>query len=489
MSAHQNREEIALFLGGLAGLILIGLIDFFVLPNFVLLRDIFAFINIMIFLGLLFSPLLLIWGDWDSHFSRAIIALYFLSGFLIGLMIAYLARGDTYLGFVTIPNEISWVVVSIIAALLLIPLVNFFSSFFIGMWLGSLIYYKVYQASNLSKTLIGSPFFLVPLLTLIASEIYRKIHSRQNLVYIFDKAKGSLTRHKPSVPEVSTRKILAVTLTFLAFSSLVAAGCGAWNELEEATIVQISNFRLTAGTTYDNYYLKITFSLVNVRSKTIPLSGSGNLYVFNKTGNPICGYSFPFSEQHFKYDEKLKKWICTLYLPGSILLSPLTSRVKITALPRLVESVNNGHALLKVYINNGKKVLESASHLKSILNVHILMRFYFRNDIATLQAELDKQWPFKVHIYNYFKLGNYSWMVVGRTGGEIIFYPGKMYDWYVLQSTDGGNRWEITWKGDNSPVFRIEILAETEVQITTPYGAFLTRDEGETWERKALTNQ
>jgi photosystem II stability/assembly factor-like uncharacterized protein len=73
-------------------------------------------------------------------------------------------------------------------------------------------------------------------------------------------------------------------------------------------------------------------------------------------------------------------------------------------------------------------------------------------------------------------------MVVG-TGGGIVFYPGKIYKYYILQSTDGGNYWDISWKGDNYPPFTVQILSEKEVRIITPYATFITKDEGKTWEK------
>jgi hypothetical protein len=155
----------------------------------------------------------------------------------------------------------------------------------------------------------------------------------------------------------------------------------------------------------------------------------------------------------------------------------------VTVFPRLAESVNAGHALLKVYLNNGGKTLNSTTTLRYLLNSELLMQFYFRNDVTKLQIELDKQWSIKANISKYFKLGNYGWMVVGRTGGEIIFYPWeKIYNWYILQSTDGGCCWDIMWRGDNYPTFSIEFLNEKEIRITTPYKIFTTRDGGETWE-------
>ena len=86
---------------------------------------------------------------------------------------------------------------------------------------------------------------------------------------------------------------------------------------------------------------------------------------------------------------------------------------KVIDIPKISESINSGYTYLRISLNNGKN-LGAATKLGSILSTNALVRFYFRNDIAILQKELDKQWPFKIGIYRYFKMGNYSWMVIGK---------------------------------------------------------------------------
>ena len=486
----ERWEKIALAAGGLVGLTLILLVN--VPPGLSSITCLFASINIILFICILFSPVLLIYGAFESDrwdLSRvAIVTSYILSAIIIGLMIAYLARGDNYYSsLVVIPNEASWVVVAIIAILLLIPLINFFSALPIAIWLGSLLYNKVYQTSHLSRTLIGSPLFAPPLLILIACEISRTIRSRQNIAYTFDKTDGTLTHHRPPRAKLPIKRLLATMTIFLLASSLVAAGFGMWNELEEAKVCRVSDFQLSTCIYYEGsygYHLIVSFSLVNVRDKTIATEGIAELSIFNKNGTSVYSNRFSFSKKSFGHQEAIKKWICTHYISDQgFLLSIISEAKSVTALPRFVESINSGYALLKVYLNNGKNTLNGTTTLRYLLNTELLMRFYFRNDITTLQIELDKQWPIKVSISKYFKLGNYSWMVVGRTGGEIIFYPWeKIYNWYILQSTDGGSCWDITWRGDNYPTFSIEFLSKKEIRITTPYKIFTTHDGGETWE-------
>lgn len=479
-------------IGGLAGLTLILLVN--VSSGFAPYMDAFATLNILLFICLIFSPYLLIYGVFDSNsrWSLAnvlVLGSYILFAPIIGAMIAYLARGDNYFsGFIRIPNEFSWVVVAIIAILLLIPLINFFSLLPIAIWLGSLIYGKAYQTSYFFRTLIGSPLFAPLFLILIACEISRTIRSRQSMVYAFNKTDGTITQHRPPKAKLPLKRLLATMTVFCLLSSLVAAGLGVWNEQEEAKIVRVSNLQLSTYAYYENYltdyYLIVSFSLVNVRDRTVAADGYAELSIFNKNGSLIYNCRFGFSQRHFKYDDAFKKWVCIRYISGESFLSSVISGAKVTVFLHLAESVNFGNALLKVYLNNGGKTLNSTTFPRYLLSNELLMRFYFRNDVTILQTELDKQWPIKARISNYFKLGNYGWMVVGRTSGEIVFYPWeKIYNWYILQSTDGGCNWDIAWKGDSYPTFNIQILSEKEVQIITPYGTFATKDEGKTWEK------
>jgi hypothetical protein len=496
LSQEQNlgrQEWRALAAGGSAGLILIVLVNIF--PNFVSFTDVFASINIFLLICVLFSPFLLIYGFLDGPKRTAAVAVisYILSALLIGFMISYLARGDNYYsGLVMIPNEISWVVVAIIAILLIIPLINLFSFIPIAIWLGSLLYCKLYQASYFSKTVIGSPLFTVPLFVLLGCEIFRTVISRRSVAYIFDKRDGTLTQQRPPKGKAPVKKLLATVAAFLLLSSMIAAGFGVWNELEEANVSRISNFQLSTYTYYEgsySYYLRVSFSLVNVRGKTIATEGTAELSIFNKNGTSILNRQFGFSQKYFTYEEAGKKWTCTRYISGQSLLSSIISQAKTAAsLPCLVESINSGYATLKVNLSNGRKNLDSTTPIRYLLYSDMLMQFYFQSDTKLLQAELDKQWPFKASISKYFKMGDYAWMVVGRTGGEIIFYPAKIYNWYILQSTDGGCNWDITWRGDNYPTFNIEILNEKEVRIITPYATFITRDEGKTWEKLNSTS-
>jgi hypothetical protein len=485
----ERWEKIALTAGGLFGLTLILLVN--VPPGLSSLTCLFASINIILFLCILFSPVLLIYGAFESdrwNLSRvAIVTSYILSAVIIGSMIAYLARGDNYYsGLVVIPNEVSWVVVAIIAILLLIPLINFFSALPLAIWLGSLLYDKVYQTSHLSRTLIGSPLFAPPLSILIAFEISRTIHSRRNIAYTFDKTDGTLTQHRPPKAKVPIKKLLATMTIFLLASSLVAAGFGMWNELEEAKVCRVSDFQLSTCTYYEGsygYHLMVSFSLVNVRDKTIATEGIAEFSIFNKNGTSVYSNRFSFSKKSFSHQEAIKKWICTRYISGQGFLSSIISEAKsVTALPSVVESINSGYAILKVCLTDDGEILNSTTSTRYLLYTDTLMQFYFQSDRILLQAELDKQWPIKASISDYFRMGNYCWAVVGRTGGEIIFYPGKIYDWYILQSIDGGNYWDISWKGDSYPLFKAELLSEKEIRVTTPYKIFTTRDEGETWE-------
>ncbi|MEM1589801.1 MAG: hypothetical protein QW175_05235, partial [Candidatus Bathyarchaeia archaeon] len=281
----RRQEWTGLLAGGFFGLTLILLTN--ISPSFATFGGIFAGINIFLFLCILFSPFFLIYGFFEPKrrvSTAAAVIVYILSAILVGFMIAYLARGDNYYsGLIVMPNEVSWVVVAIIATLLLIPLINFFASFPIAIWLGSLIYGKVYLTSHFSKTVIGSPLFAVPIFVILGCEISRTLQSRQSIAYIFSKTEGTLTQQRLPKGKVPLKRLLATTIAFLTLSSMVAAAFGFWNETEEANITYISNFQLAPFIYHEgsySFHLKVSFSLVNVRGKTVPAEGTAELALF-----------------------------------------------------------------------------------------------------------------------------------------------------------------------------------------------------------------
>jgi len=495
LSLEENfgkREWAALTAGGLAGLILTILVN--ILPVFALLTDVFALINIFLFICVLFSPFLLIYAlDNYSHRSEtAIIISYFLSAFLVGFIITYLARSDTsYSGFMAIrtaiTDECAWGLILGIATALLIPGLNLLSSIIMAIWLGSLLYYKV-QTSHLYRAALGSPLFAIPLFVALGCEISRTAISRRSIVYIFDKTSGALTRQRPPKVKAPVKKMLTTIIAFLTLSLMVSAVFGVWNELEEANVSRIGDFHLSAYSYYwDSYhcYLVVSFSLVNVRGRSIASVGEAELSIFNESGSLVFREKFIFPQESFIYNKVDEKWVCVCCISGERFFSSITSGVKsVTAFPRIIKSVNSGYAVLKVNLANGRRVLNSTTTLEKLLDINKLVCFYFRNDVAPLQAELDRQWPFKVRVRGYFKMGNYCWMLVERAGNEIIISPQKIYKQYILQSTDGGCCWNIAWKSDDPYYFHIEIFnfeTFSRVRISTPYATFVTEDEGKTW--------
>jgi hypothetical protein len=485
----RGWEWRSLTAGGFVGLIIVLLTN--ILPIFASLTDIFAAINILLLVCALFSPLLLIYCFLDgTNLSKAIaIASYISSAFLTGFIIANLARGDKYYsGLIVISDENSWSIATLISIILLIPIINIFASIPIAAWLGSLIYCKVYMASLFYRALIGSPLFAIPIFVALGCEISRTAISRMSIVYIFDKTSGALTRQRPPKVKAPVKKMLATIIVFLTLSLMVSAVFGVWNELEEAIVSRISDFHLSAYSYYyDSYncYLEVSFSLVNVRGKSITSAGEAELLIFNRSGSLIFSEEFTFPQESFIYYEVGEKWVCVRRIPGERFFSSITSGVKsVTAFPHIIKSINSGYAVLKVNLANGRRVLSSTTTLERLLDIDRLVCFYFRNDVAPLQAELNRQWPFKARIRGYFKMGNYCWMLVERAGNEIIISPQKIYKQYILQSTDGGHGWNIAWKSDDPYYFYIEIFnMETfsKVRISTPYATFVTEDEGKTW--------
>jgi hypothetical protein len=509
---EESREWISLATGGLVGLTFVLLANVF--QELIPFTDFFAVINIIFFVCVLFSPCLLVYGilgsDRRERFDVLVLISYLTFAPLIGLMIAYLARGDNYYsGLVVIPNELSWVVVAVIAILLLIPLVNLFSSLPIAMWLGSLVYYKGYESSYLFKALIGSPLFVLPLFVFLGYEICRVMRAHQEEGYVFDKASGELTPHRLPRGRTPLKKILAITSLFLIASSALVTGFATWNELEEVKGIDISDFEVS----YEGYYLRASFSLVDAKDETFVANGIAQLYFFDCDGYLVYKEDFDFFKKDFVYYEYCKKWIFVRRIPKERFYLAIPKDISIgnlMILNRLGYPIS-GCAILRILVNNGQNALATTSPVevyskngtKVILNLHygqnvkvatcsvdfytkyddrMIRRLYYQSETKELQAELDKQWPFKVRIEDYLEIGNYCWAIVGRTGGEIIFYPGKIYNWYFLQSKDAGCKWDISWRGDNYPLFKAEFLSEKEIRITTPYAIFMTRDGGETWE-------
>lgn len=488
MSQQNNRryEWIGVITGGFTAIILISLTN--ILPIFASYAYIFAVINIFLFLCSLFSIFFITFFlSLNRRPPTILLLIHILSAILIGFIIVYIDSGKNYYsGATIIPQNFSWSTVAGISITLIIPLINLLASFPIAIWLGSLIYYKIYSTSYFSKTVIGSPLFTAPLFVFLGYYISEKLNSLQNMVYIFDKREGTMRQQRLPKARIPIRRLLTTIIVFLMFSSMLTAAFGYWNEIEETDIRFLSDPQLSSHIFYDDpysFYLKVAFSLVNVRGKTVPAEGILELILFDGNGTLIYNNQFRFSQNDFTLKAK-DYWVCTCYIPSQSLSSYVISKTRsVTMLPHLVKIINSGYAIFKVYLNNGKKTLIAIASTEYLSNINFLIKLYFQKEVETMQAELNKQWSIKVRINNYFKLGSYGWIVVERNKREISLYPGRIYDWYILQSTDGGWRWNIMWKDDNPPTFRIEFLSEKEVRVTTPYGIFITKNEGKTWEK------
>ncbi len=486
--SEESWEWTGLSTGALAGLAFILLTNVFpgLIPS-----EYFALLNVLSFICILLSPYafnVALFGSSERRRLRvAMIVCYLILAPIVGWMIALLARGDNYYGFIVIPGEVSWVVVAVIAVLLLIPLINWLSLIPIAAWLGSLLYYKVYPSSYLSRALIGSPLFALPLLVLLGYETCRVIRAHREVLYVFDTVSGELTSHYSLRRKIPLRRVLAISSLFLIGSSAVVTGLATWNRIEEAEIVRLSDFQAFSEISHEGSYLAVSFSLINARNKTTAADGMAELSIHDKNGSLIFKDGFSFSQKDFrdiKYTN-YQKQILTHTVPGDSFLAAVISRnVSIVDLATgcFRDSIGSGYAALKVSIDNGRKILTATCPTRFYCETENLIRLYYQSEIKKLQLELNQQWSFKVSISNYLRIGNYCWAIVGRTGGEIVFYPGKIYSWYFLQSEDGGCMWDISWKGDGYPLFRSEFLSEKEIRIVTSYANFTTRDGGETWE-------
>lgn len=231
-------------------------------------------------------------------------------------------------------------------------------------------------------------------------------------------------------------------------------------------------------------YLEASFRLVDVENEPLAVRGKAHIQLYEGRGSLIYDEWLDFSKKGFNKQLQEYNWT----IPKGR-LSPMISTKDFIAkaVSDSKAAFANGRAVLEVNTNNGEITLTaeySPVKLYSAEEVEkIIKETYYEGRISNLQAEFNKQWPFKVQVVDYIMLGNYGWVVVKRTGEEIIISNplSPIYDWYILHSKSGGKSWDILWRGDRSPLFKVEFLSETQVRLTTLNAVFNTTDEGKTW--------
>jgi hypothetical protein len=501
--SDENWEWAGLAAGGLVGVMLILLAN--VVPVLVLFES-FALLNILSFIGIILSPFALnvplLWSSESRRFRVAVIFCYVALALVVGWMIAFLARGDNYYGLIVIPSETSWIVVMVIAVLLLIPIINWLSLVPMAAWLGSLLYYKVYPGSYVSRALINSPLFALPLVVLLGYGVCQVIRARREMVYIFDTVTGEFTSHRSPRRRIPIRRVLAVSSLLLLGSSAVVTGFAMWNEQEETKIVRLGDFQACFVLTHESCYLCISFSLINARNKTTVMDGMGELSYHDRNGSLICKDKFSFfkgSFQNFKY-ANCEKWMLTYTLSGDNFLAAVVSKdVSVADLTTgyFQAAMDSAYAILKVSTANSGEPLSAMCPLSYDYATESLIRFYYRDARASAEVYrssiLEKlmQW-LEQNRYSISMYGNLGWplditvmdiVVLGKNAWGVGYLAGIGGYGHILHSSDGGITWEIQWKSSTygpNP-FKVVFLNETEGWVAANKVLLHTTDGGITW--------
>jgi hypothetical protein len=489
--SEGNREWVGLVAGGLVGLALILLANVFpgLIPS-----DGFASLNILFFLCILLSPYALNVALFHSSEQRglrvAMIVCYLASALIVGWMIAFLARGDNYYGIIVIPVEVSWVVVTVVAALLLVPLINWFSLLPIAAWLGSLLYYKVYLSSQLSRVLIGSPLFALPTLVLLGYEICEVIRTHQGVLYVLDTVRGELTSHHFPRRRIPLRRVLAVSSFLLAGSSAIVtglSGCAlfAWNESALPKALAISEFKI------DNSgsILEASFSLINAKNEIVTADGTAELYLYNAREYLIYSERLSFSNRGFT--KSSKGWVYSWSIPKTKLNWGISGN------ELAAEAIQKGSATLRVLVNG------QSTHYTSTC----LTTFNTKEEAENIIKEVYRnvvlgklvQW-LEQNRYSISEYGNLGWAlditvmdlaVIGKNAWGVGYLAGIGGYGHILHSPDGGNTWEIQWKSSTygPDPFKVVFLNETEGWVAANKVLLHTTDGGITWNAIWSRNQ
>jgi hypothetical protein len=230
--------------------------------------------------------------------------------------------------------------------------------------------------------------------------------------------------------------------------------------------------------------LVASFTLINDKGKPVGTDGSASLGIYNAAGILLASQQFSFSRDSFSHSSgRLSLSIPRQKLNFGQCVSS-TKSIAVTTLENKV-TLRQGFASLTVTTTKGNTFTAVCRNVElySADEVERAIRMiYFQEGVASLEREINKQWPFKVEVNDYAMVGDWGWAVIGRTGGEIIFYSySKVYDWYLIHTVDGGHSWDISWGGDYTPLFEVQFLNEVNARVTTPQKVFHTTDGGKTW--------
>jgi hypothetical protein len=310
--------------------------------------------------------------------------------------------------------------------------------------------------------------------------------SGQNIPVVARKQTYATTT-KPQAPEkpakvrgrAKRRIIFLIGIAVFLFGVLLIwVGLSSVN----AAPMAIASFGVIPGS--ENLYA--TFQLANSEGGLVSAAGGGTIELYDGLGNLLDRQQISFAKKDF--DRSSKAFSMTipktkLDLKGSVNRGETFA----AAVTKAGTALSHGRAILTVAVNSNENALTAVRSDIQFYSVEeaasIARRIYYGEAVQALEEEINKQWPFAVKISDYAMIGDRGWIVVGRTGGEIIFYPyGEIYDWYLLESKDSGKSWDIIWGGDTAPLFRVEFVDASGVKVTTASDIFYTPDGGRTWQ-------
>ena len=232
-----------------------------------------------------------------------------------------------------------------------------------------------------------------------------------------------------------------------------------------------------------NYDLRLAFQLANSKGEIVRAAGTGVVEIYDGLGNLLTRQQLAFARSDFDrassaYSVSIPK--TRLDVSSSVDRDAAFS----TAVAEAADSLKNCRAVLAVTVNRGSTSFSAVDdHIQLYSEdeaLSIARRIYFEDAIRTLDTEINEQWPFAVRISDYVMIGDRGWAVVGRSGSEIIIYPySRIYDWYLLETQDGGESWGIAWKGDAAPLFTVELIDGSKLRISTASGVLEPNLEGE----------
>lgn len=298
-----------------------------------------------------------------------------------------------------------------------------------------------------------------------------------------DKGPGSVPQ-KPYWPRKqanSGRRLHRRILAIVAAAGLLFGVLLLWLGVSSANAAPAA--LASFGVTPHNEDLRVNFQLTNSEGELVSAAGSGTIEFYDGLGNSLARQQISFTKEDFD-DSSMT---CSIRIPKATLDSESSvnrDQPFAAALTQAGPALSRGRAILTVAAHNSEATLgavcEDIEFHSAEEAARISRKAYFDQDIQVLEEEINEQWPFAVRITDYAMIGDHGWAVAGRSGNEIIFYYySEIYDWYLLETEDGGRNWDIAWGGDTAPLFTVDITGESTLEVTTPSEVFHANFQGE----------